>query len=423
MIYILEVIVFQFLFFGLYWTLKNETFYSYNRFYILSVSLLSYILPFAKFDYFNRTSISEKMINTLPTLFLNNEGIVHKANVNSIAWHWWYLLMLGSAIMCLVFILKLKKLWVLSKNPKSNYEKGIRIIELKNSQEAFSFFNSVFIGDKLQGKERIIILKHELMHVREKHSLDVLFFEIQRILFWFNPLVYINQKEVQSLHEYIVDQQMVQENGRQEYCNSMLTQLFKAPKLSFINTFYKQSLIKKRIAMLSKKESKSNAKLKYVFVVPVIMGMLFYTSCSTNKKVVTNLPSKVTPIETVTDGAENVPISAIQLSPIFPGCEESEDVKKCFDKSIYKFVAKNMDTEIAEKLGLTGIQKMNAVFTIDVNGNIVDTEVKGDYEELKNEFVRVIKALPVMEPGSQNGKKCNTLYQLPLVFRVHPKEK
>lgn len=425
MSYLLEVIVFQLLFFILYSILKKETFYQYNRIYLLLSSLLSYVIPCISLSLFQKSEIPEIIENTLPTLYISasNETVTTLSENNSLLFGWGGVWILGSVVMFIVFALKIKTLVLHIRKEKRIRSSQVLFVELINSQMAFSFLNCVFIGDQLHGKEREMVIEHELIHVKQKHSWDVLFFEIQRILFWFNPMIYLYQKEIKAQHEFLVDQQIITNRGTKEYCKTLLEQVFKAPALSLVHTFYKQSLIKKRIAMLTKRESKSNAKLKYVLVVPVILGMLVYTSCSSTKKVNKNQEVVTSVSDAVTSIVENIPIQAIQVSPIFPGCEESDDVKKCFDKSLQKFIMKNFDTAIAEKLGLIGIQKMNAVFTIDNKGDIVDAKVNGKYKELKNEFLRVIKALPTMKPGSQNGENCNVLYQMPLVFRVGPKEK
>ena len=435
MIYILEIIMFQMLFLALYYMFKNETFFNYNRIYLLGTSVLSYVLPFVKFDAFRTTSSTINTINMLPTVFLGDttQALVNNTHTNSFSWHWSYLLLLGSTVMFLVFMVKLWKLIQLSKNEQVIKSDKFHLVTIKNSQSAFSFFNWIFMGDQLKGEEREIILAHELIHVKQKHSLDLLFFEIQRIVCWFNPLVYQYQKEIQSLHEFIVDNQMIQKSGSETYCKNILTQLLNVPKLSLVNTFYKQSLIKKRIAMITKKESKSTARLKYAFIIPVMMGMLFYTSCQQNEKEVEDeqvlevKDGKVFVKENISETAkrdmfiEGVPFAAVQNPAVFPGCEDAEDLKKCFSYKLSKYISQKFNIGLAEELGLTGVQRMAAMFKIDVDGKVTDIQIKGEHQELKDEFIRVLNYLPQMEPATQNGEKVNMLFSLPLVFRVGPR--
>ncbi|GGF74905.1 M56 family metallopeptidase [Wenyingzhuangia marina] len=434
MIYILEIIMFQMLFLALYYMFKNETFFNYNRIYLLGTSVLSYVLPFVKFDAFRTTSLPINTINMLPTVFIGDttQNLVNNTNTNSFSWDWWYLLLLGSTVMLVIFTVKLWKLIKLSKNELVTKSEEVRLVTIKNSQSAFSFFNWIFMGDQLKGEEREIILAHELIHVKQKHSVDLLFFEIQRIVCWFNPLVYQYQKEIQSLHEFIVDNQMIQKSGKQEYCKNILTQLLNVPKLSFVNTFYKKSIIKKRIAMITKKESKSTARLKYAFIIPVLMGMLFYTSCQQNEKEVEEQvlelkDGKVFVKENISETAkrdmliEGVPFAAVQNPAVFPGCEDAEDLKKCFSDKVSKYISQNFDIGLAEELGLTGVQRMAGMFKVDVNGNVTDIKVRSVNPDLKEEFERVLESLPQMEPATHDGEKVSMLFSLPLVFKVDAK--
>ena len=115
---------------------------------------------------------------------------------------------------------------------------------------------------------------------------------------------------------------------------------------------------------------------------------------------------------------EDVPFAAIQNPAIYPGCERSKDKKKCFSDKIQRYIGKNFDTGLAEELGLSGIQRMNAMFKIDINGKVTGIRVRAKNPELQKEFERTLRGLPQMVPASQNGRKVNLLFALPLVFRV-----
>lgn len=430
MAYIIEVILFQAMFLGLYYILKNETFFNNNRVYLLATSLLSYALPFVKLDIFKTDISNVNVVQMLPPVFIgdNTQGVViNSTNTDLFIWHWWYVLLLGSIVMLLMFITKLYKMVKLISVNEVIKKQTYKIVVLDKSNTAFSFFNWVFIGDQLKEDERKIVLQHELIHVKEKHSLDILLFEIQRIVCWFNPLVYLYQREIKTLHEFIVDQQMIKNTGTQAYCKNMLTQLFKAPELSFVNTFYKKSIIKKRIAMITKKQSKTTAKIKYTLIIPVLMGMLFYTSCKSKKSVLQENPKEVSKVQNISTTAkttevyEDVPFAAVQNSAVFPGCEDEEDAKKCFSNSVNKFISKNFNIKLAEELGLVGVQRMAAKFKINVEGKVTDIRLKAENDDLKAEFKRVLESLPQMQPATQNGENVNMLFSLPLVFRVGPR--
>lgn len=115
---------------------------------------------------------------------------------------------------------------------------------------------------------------------------------------------------------------------------------------------------------------------------------------------------------------EDVPFAAVQNPAVFPGCEKKKDKKKCFNDKVKKFIGKKFDTGLADELGLSGVIRMAGMFKIDVNGKVTSVRVRSKHPELSKEFEKAIKSLPQMVPASQNGRKVNLLFSLPLVFRV-----
>ncbi|WP_299891167.1 M56 family metallopeptidase [uncultured Lacinutrix sp.] len=286
--YILQTVIFQLLFLIVYdLFLKRETFFNYNRFYLLISAFLSVILPFIKLNSF-KAIIPQKYIVALPEVIIGKaeettavtQELTAAELVSSLVFNWHYVLYLGCIIALVVFLIKLIKLLRLANtNPKTKLG-STSLVQLINSNSAFSFFNYIFLGDAIKAEEKEAILAHELEHVKEKHSLDLLFFEVLRILFWFNPLIYIYQNRIANLHEFTADAKAIKYNNKRHYYENLLAQVFDTKAVSFINPFFKQSLIKKRIIMLSKTKSKQINLIKYTLLIPMVIGMLFYTSCS-----------------------------------------------------------------------------------------------------------------------------------------------
>jgi hypothetical protein len=228
--------------------LRKETFFNWNRFYLLSSTFLSIVLPFVKVDSF-KTVIPEKFIYTLPevilgksttTVIAGQELLSDVSTVNSFYFSWSYIIYIGCAIALVLFAIKFYRLLAIAyKNPKVKFEKAI-LIELVNSKHAFSFFNYIFLGKDINAEDKQTILNHELQHVKEKHSIDLLFFEILKILFWFNPLIYMYQKRIANLHEFIADSKAVKSSCKISYYQNLLSQVFDTQKVSFINPFFKQ---------------------------------------------------------------------------------------------------------------------------------------------------------------------------------------
>lgn len=284
--YLFQIVLFQLLFLLIYDAfLKRETFFNYNRLYLLATAVLSFVLPLVQFQVF-ANSIPEVLVINLPEVVIGNvdttKSIASSQTATEITmqgnWQWMYVIYAGMLIATSLFVIKLfKLLYLIEKNPK-RWHGDILLIKLLKSSAAFSFFNRVFIGDAIAETERNTILQHEMVHVNHKHSIDLLFFEVLRIVMWFNPLIYLYQSRITALHEYIADAEATKHQDKQVYYQNLLAQVFDTNKISFINPFYKQSLIKKRIVMLSKSKSKQLHLIKYALLIPTVIGMLMYTS-------------------------------------------------------------------------------------------------------------------------------------------------
>ncbi|MCB4799763.1 energy transducer TonB [Neotamlana laminarinivorans] len=598
--YLLQTIAFQLFFIVVYdLFLKRETFFNWNRAYLLVTVILSFILPFIKISGF-KNAVAQEFVIALPEVFLGPKVndvkelsplILETETTQAISiFTWQNLFCLGVIVAFGLFLAKLfKVLQLIRNNSKIRYGK-LNLVKLLKTTNAFSFFNYVFLGDELSERDKITILKHESVHVNHKHTIDLLFFELLRIAFWFNPLVYIYQNKITTVHEFTADSQAIKHQNKHDYYQNLLAQVFATKRISFINPFYNQSLIKKRIVMLQKSKSKQIYLFKYAILIPVVVGMLVYTSSSfkaenqstinihaqdvllkslikeyktklveriktesipelfkeylgsnevyilskadlakrlalydyigsgkfksqkqsvndiisdsavnefpklyktyqeyldykktdeakkrwengTRNGVLRLLVNDVKNLTTseqqreeklintiknddyfnallITDGTmstkltfnkpvidveevevvENttidVPFSVIDEVPVFPGCQDLQTVEEkrsCMSKKISEHVNKNFNTNMADSLGLTGRQRINVIFKIDTHGNVIAVRSRAPHPALEAEAKRVVKTLPKMVPGKHKGKSVNVPYSLPIIFQVADK--
>ena len=468
--YIFQVILFQLAFLLVYeLLLKKETFFNYNRAYLLVTPVLAFLLPVINIEMLSGfvpqesvTSISRfwlpevyigsgsQNIQQLPELVLSEKS-------NSLNWI--------TIIYCLGAIFSLgivgRKLFNLRKLFKFNVISEVRnfkIIEIPSSNIACTFNKTIFLGEDLTKIEREQIIAHELIHVQQKHSYDLVFFEILKIIFWFNPLVYIYQNRIAALHEFIADSSVVQTIEKRSYYEQLLNTAFNTQNISFINQFFNHSLIKKRIVMLQKSKSKTIAKFKYFLIVPLLIVMLTYVSCtaqennkmSSEASISAQIDNLKTQIEAKGDINEeekeklkglmklmyqyssdfnnsqnelaNVPFAVIEQVPVYPGCENlgnNEEQKKCMSQKIQDHVIANFNSDMGKDVGLTGVNRVVVQFKIDKNGEIVDVNARAPHPKLVEEAKRVVSSLPKMIPGQQKGKNVGVMYSLPIVFEVN----
>jgi len=116
----------------------------------------------------------------------------------------------------------------------------------------------------------------------------------------------------------------------------------------------------------------------------------------------------------------DVPFSIIDQPPVFPGCEgmSKEEQRNCLSRNISNYINRNFNTGLATDLGLVGRQRINVIFKISKEGDVIDVSSRAPHPGLEEEAIRVIKSLPKMIPGKQKGKKVNVPYSLPIIFEV-----
>ena len=387
--YILQTIAFQLFFLVLYdLFLKKETFFNWNRTYLLGTSLLSFLLPFIRIESF-RNVIPNEMVIVLPEIFVGQDNATRDAGVllDGLTFNrmdtsiWEIVLYTGMTLALIIFSIKIFKLILMIRNNPRFRSGNVQIIQLLESSSAFSFFNYVFIGEQIKNDDRNSILEHEIIHVRDKHTLDLIYFEILRIIFWFNPMVYMYQNRIGLLHEYTADAKVVKKQELSTYYQNLLSQVFETRNLSFINAFFKQSLIKNRIIMLSRSRSKEIHLLKYALLVPIVLGMIVYTSCSEVQ------PQKEITVvgELATDGSQLIEkINAVKGQIEIQGNTTDEE-HKGFDLLLRTVTGTEFDPELVKEIqaytaseNKTALmQKVTDVFEqIQIQGNISDEEEK-----------------------------------------------
>lgn len=285
---LIQIVAFQALFLIVYdLFLRRETFFNCNRAYLLMTSILSLVLPFLKFQSI-RTLTTKNAVISLPEVFIGSATPsnldIEMANHAGITIYepetpiWLLIFYVGVVLAGLLFLFRLGKLyWIKSQSPK-RWNGNILVVQIIKSSAAFSFFNTIFLGDQISDSERPTIYNHEVVHVKEFHTVDLVFFELLKIVLWFNPLAYIYQNRAKELHEFIADSKAIKHQDKIDYYQSLLRQVFDVHHMSFTNSFFKKSLIKKRITMLQKSKSKQKNLLKYTLILPLVFGMLIYSS-------------------------------------------------------------------------------------------------------------------------------------------------
>lgn len=487
--YALECIAFQLLFLtGYELFLKKETFYQGNRVYLIATFAISFVVPFLKIEAF-RTVLPDGGFRAAAYVQrLDEVSVTAAARAGLFADLPWAVLVLvsGIAVAFLIFIIKLHRINRLKRNGWKQHFSDYTKIVVGNSTMAFSFFRNIFIGDRIRQDLHGQIIAHEKVHIRQCHSLDLMFFELMRIFNWFNPLVYVYQSRISELHEFIADSRIPGESRKLQY-ELLLCSVFDTHDISFINQFFQSSLIKKRIVMLKKSPSPGIRKFKYLLLIPAVALMLCYNSCKEESIEFSDNTMQVQDVEnlsaqeerelfaklvslsenkgkwnfTISDGNTSIhfseaegdsyitgpdnekigaqmmiqgemsgdfmspfnttddplPFNLVEYAPVFPGCEDSDDPRACFNKQMQNHIRKHFNYP-QEAIDQRIEGRVNVMFTIDKNGNIVDIKKRGPHELLENEADRIIRRLPKMSPGIRNGSDVKVYYSIPITFSL-----
>ena len=280
--YLLEANLYLAIFYGFYLLfLQKETFYGLNRVYLLSAALFSFILPILQIGSLNLLMTENKEMDLVyidPNLRKagGNFSVITLQEVATVIY-----LLIATYLVIRLFS-SLYELVSLARKGKIERRKDVVYVELNTPTVAFSFFNLLFINPRCVGKDTI--MKHEMVHIRQKHSLDILFFELLKIINWFNPIVWLIQKDIKLLHEYIADDITTKTDvQKHQYAMFLIQNSFGVTPNYLTNQIFNQSILKRRIKMLNKKRSAGRARLKILLAVPIVGGMLFASTVAFSK--------------------------------------------------------------------------------------------------------------------------------------------
>ena len=274
--YLLEANLYLMLFYGFYRLfLQNETFYNLNRYFLLLSTLLSFALPVLQLGFLKPSNyqIQGDIMYEIPPPPTEPPSVVSVSNpFADVNWFYIFYLLIafGFALKLGFSIYKIIKIWL---KAKKHIAGDITLVEVNDESTAFSFFNLLFIHPQLANQAAVI--KHEMVHIKQKHSFDVLFFELIQIICWFNPILHFIKKDIKLLHEYIADELTTNADmQKHEYALFLIQNSFGLRAQAITNQIFNQSILKRRINMLNKKRTAGWARLRLLLALPLTGAML-----------------------------------------------------------------------------------------------------------------------------------------------------
>lgn len=254
-------------------SLKDKTFHHYNRFYLLSAMLISLLLPLIKVEDFTievnneMYMLLDKIQNFNTEKNLNNGNLYFNIIISALGLVSFYLL--GKLIFGIFKIQQFKKQF-----QKESFD-GINFYRTNLDEAPFSYFKNLFWKNTILlnsevGKQ---ILKHEMVHIEQKHSFDKIFIEVITSIFWFNLFFYLIKKEINLIHEYLADKKAVKHSDTKAFAQMLLASHFSGTQLPAASPFLSSNL-KKRLKMLQKPKTKFGYARR-IFALPVVFTIAF----------------------------------------------------------------------------------------------------------------------------------------------------
>jgi TonB-dependent SusC/RagA subfamily outer membrane receptor len=272
LLYLFKTILVSSIFITYYWlALRNKKFHYYNRFYLLTASVISLIVPLLNFDWF---SIEE------PVMYGSSEVlqfVLPKATTAStIDFGWMDFILIGSFIITMVLVIllciQIFKIQILKKKSEVTPMDGFDFINTKEENAPFSFFNNLFWKEtiSLQDEGGQQIFKHEITHIQQRHTWDRIYCQIVASIFWMNPINWIIQKELMTIHEFIADEEAVGNENVEIFAKMLLQTHYGNHFLNPTHQFFYSS-IKRRIIMLTTSKNIKYSYARRLMVLPILV--------------------------------------------------------------------------------------------------------------------------------------------------------
>ncbi|SMC35776.1 M56 family metallopeptidase [Moheibacter sediminis] len=270
--------------------LQREKMFAFNRFYLIATLLLSFAIPFMEFG-MNQMENVPVVAEVIPVEIAKNDiniaELVAQKNVekqtistagsSQSTFNWWILVPLIYLVLTLVMLLRfisnLLNLFVMTRMNDRIQKQGFTIVSVKTDISTFSFFNYLFVPKNEIHSERIQpeIFRHELAHMKQKHSFDVLLIEFLKIFFWFNPFLYMYKKSIQTNHEFLADAEVLNQNLDTVHYQRLLLEKVSAKSQTALASPFNYLVTKKRFIMMTKKTSRMKTIALKLFSIPLLV--------------------------------------------------------------------------------------------------------------------------------------------------------
>lgn len=282
--FLVKSILCQAVLFGLYYLiLEREKMHRFNRFFLLFSLVFSFVIPFVTIEFYQEVTVlpvkNEIVFEENP---ITSPAVFVEQSTDYLPLFLWSIYGLVTFVLSIRFA---KNLHQIKNRIKSNSREKIGRATLVLVPEKIlphTFLNYIFINKDDHKNKQIEeeLYTHELTHSQQNHTLDILFIEILKTVFWFNPILILYKKAIQLNHEFLADENVVATYNVTFYQSLLLE------KASWNSNFQLVSnlnflVTKKRLIMMTKTTSRNTATLKKLFLAPLFCGIIYFTCTKT----------------------------------------------------------------------------------------------------------------------------------------------
>ena len=399
---------------------RNSNRFQLNRIVLLTISVFAFALPFIKISlegqqFQEMTSFKQEM-----DVIFYNDAIMEETAVESNTLSFIdvisYIYIIGVVFFLMKFVYNIFKIYKIKAGKKIETIDNVNFIYTNESHIPFSFLNNIYIPkDNLDE----MIIKHEMSHVKNHHSVDIILMEIMIAFQWFNPFIRMIKNELKSNHEFIADSEAIKNEDEKSNYMMLLLQQCTADDFSTIANNFSFLLTKKRISMITKNQKVKGSVIKVLLTLPVFaLLILLNTQCDNTKPNEEKQQTTVTETETILEQpvydteAATLQDSIYRVSEVMPQYPGGPNEMMRYIQENIKYPQSAKDNKIEGRVFVT--------FVVEKDGSITNAAVlRGIDKECDAEALRVVSSMPKWNPGQQDGKNVRTQLTIPIIYKFN----
>ena len=389
--------------------LRKVKFFRANRYYLLTAILFSIILPHLNF------SSPVSIVNYsyfFPEITITGSAQGEQLQAAIPSWTISRMLMIiyltVAGMLAFRLVIRLLQLMMLVARNKTRKVNNARIVSLESDQAPFSFLSYIFINETLYGEEeRQKIIEHELVHIKQFHTFDLILLEMLTIIQWFNPFAWLYRRSMLEIHEYLADEEVLKNGANLSFYQSLLLNLqlgreFLAPASNF-----NKSLTINRIKMMTTIKPSEWKKLRFFLLLPLLIALVLMC---------TKIKEEQSAMTEDTTAKFTHPVISPAEGEIFFIVEEMPDFQGGGQNAFRDYISRNLRyPETAKENNIEG--RVFVQFVVKADGSVDDARiVRGVDPDLDEEALRVVRSSPGWTPGRQRGQAVSVAFTFPINF-------